>query len=239
MLILLALSGLALLAFYLGHPERLATGMSAVGTADKLFPYFLAHELPAGLGGLILAGFLCDAMQTLESGVNSITAVVTTDLIDRFRLGGRRLLSGLTFARLLSIGLALIVTLNAYWVAHLAQMPGQTIVDLMPKTFNMFLGPLAALMFIGMFLPRCTALSAVPAVVCGLVTSIIWSYWKELFHTTYVLTITLSVAVPCLSTLFIAAILGIFEGPSKTAYSWWSIMLRPADGPIVEAAEAE
>ena len=49
--------------------------------ADKLFPYFLGNQLPAGCAGLIMSAFLCDAIQTLESGVNAITAVVTKDLL--------------------------------------------------------------------------------------------------------------------------------------------------------------
>ena len=234
MLALLSLTGLALLAFYLGHPDRVPEGT----TGDKLFPYFLAHELPAGLGGLILAGFLCDAMQTLESGVNSITAVVTTDMIDRFRLGGRRMLSGLTFARLLSIGLALVITLNAYWVAYMTETSGQSIIEMMPKTFNMFLGPLAALMFAGMFLPRCTAYSVIPAVGFGFLTSVLWSWWAQLFGTPYTLTFTLAVAVPCLATFAMAALLSLFtRGSAGVQYTWWAVMQRPAVQAPADASE--
>ena len=67
MLVLLTMAGLALLALYLGHPSLLPPGKSAVATGDKLFPHFLAHQLPAGCAGLIMAGFLCDALQTLEA----------------------------------------------------------------------------------------------------------------------------------------------------------------------------
>ena len=45
-------------------------------------PHFYATQLPLGFGGLILANFLCDAMQTLVSGVNSITAVATQDVLE-------------------------------------------------------------------------------------------------------------------------------------------------------------
>ena len=44
------------------------------------FCLIFAHQLPAGIGGVILAVLLCDAMQTLVSGVNSISAVFTTDV---------------------------------------------------------------------------------------------------------------------------------------------------------------
>ena len=46
---LLGTAGLALLAFYLRHNELLPPGNTAVGTADRLFPHFLGHQLPTGL----------------------------------------------------------------------------------------------------------------------------------------------------------------------------------------------
>jgi SSS family solute:Na+ symporter len=177
---LLALAGLALLAFYLRHNDRLPGGWTAVGAADKLFPHFLGHQLPAGCAGLIISAFICDAMQTLESGVNSITAVVTSDVVPRLRQGRPRLMSELTFARILTVVITAIVTTNAYFVAERALHRGLTLVDMMPKFFNMFVGPLAALFIIGMFLPRCTSRSAFPAVLTGLVVSVVWSWFQEL-----------------------------------------------------------
>jgi SSS family solute:Na+ symporter len=177
---LLALAGLALLAFYLRHNDRLPGGWTAVGAADKLFPHFLGHQLPAGCAGLIISAFICDAMQTLESGVNSITAVVTSDVVPRLRQGRPRLISELTLARILTVLITAIVTTNAYFVAERALHRGLTLVDMMPKFFNMFVGPLAALFVIGMFLPRCTSRSAFPAVVSGLVVSVVWSWFQEL-----------------------------------------------------------
>ena len=118
MSVLLSLCGLALLAFYLKHSDRLPPDeLSAVGAADKLFPYFLGHQLPTGCAGLIIAAFLCDAMQTLESGVNSITAVVTNDVLPRLRQGHQRILSDLSVARVMTIVITALVTANACFVA--------------------------------------------------------------------------------------------------------------------------
>ena len=55
-----------------------------------------------------------------------------------------------------------------------------TLVGMMPKFFNLFVGPLAACFLIGMFLPRCTARSAVPAVLTGLTVSVVWSWFPEI-----------------------------------------------------------
>src|SRR5579872_3722109 len=219
MTMLLALAGLALLAFYLNHDDLLPEGWTAVGAADRLFPHFLGHQLPAGCAGLVISAFICDAMQTLESGVNAITAVVTNDLVPRLRQGKPRVMSELAFARVLTVAITAVVTANAYFVAERSLDRGLTLVDMMPKFFNMFVGPLSALFFIGMFLPRCTSRSAVPAVLAGLTTSISWSWFKEIsaswswfrqfFGSHAEPTVFLAIAVPCVATIATALVLSL------------------------------
>ena len=276
MSVLLSLCGLALLAFYLKHPDRLpADERTAMGAADKLFPHFLGHQLPTGCAGLIIAAFLCDAMQTLESGVNSITAVFTNDVLPRLRQGHKRILSDLSVARLLTLIITGIVTTNACFVAYrtesakaeairveAAMTPAEkaeaakspqvrrpTLIDLMPKFFNMFVGPLAGLFVIGMFLSRCTTRSAIPAVIAGISVSVCWSWFREIFGTDYGPTPFLAIAVPWLTTVGTGLLLGLVieRGgfhPGKN-YTWFAVVKRPAindaegttsEGPTPEGA---
>ena len=89
-------------------------------------PHFYATQLPLGFGGLILANFLCDAMQTLVSGVNSITAVATQDVLEHSRLApARRSHSRLATARLLTLAWARLTTLIALGVALAGPVLGQ------------------------------------------------------------------------------------------------------------------
>ncbi|HLJ11686.1 MAG TPA: hypothetical protein VKU82_10870 [Planctomycetaceae bacterium] len=235
---LLALCGLALLAFYVQHPAFLPEGILSeengqfvVKDGDRVLPYFFAHQLPAGIGGVVLAVLLCDAMQTLVSGVNSISAVFTSDMLQRWKSAGPRL-NELRLAKLLTIVVGLSVTVLGVTVAWLARHSGRNIIDMMAPAFNMFLGPLAALFLIGMFL-KCTARAALLAVLCGVAISFIWSYWKELFHTSVQPSITLTTAVPYLASFLIAAALAIFErkqpNDAGLAYTWWGVMRRKDD----------
>ena len=207
---LLSLCGLALLAYYLKHADQVPGGLTAVKGADKLFPHFLGNQLPSGFAGLIISAFLCDAIQTLESGVNAITAVAANDIVPRMRRGRPRIMSDLMFARVISILITIAVTVNAYFVANRVQAIGETIVGMMPKFFNMFVGPLSSLFIIGMFFRRCTARSAIPAVLCGFVVSVAWSWWPEIrgVPKEQAPTFLLAIAVPCLTSLSIAWILG-------------------------------
>lgn len=232
--LLLAMCGLALLAFYLKHPTLTPEGLPAVTSADKLFPHFLGNQLPAGLAGLIISAFLCDAIQTLEAGANAITAVAANDIIPRLRGGKERVLSELTFARILSMVITILVTANAYFVAAQFMSMGETIVGLMPKFFNMFVGPLASLFFIGMFLPRCTARSAIPAVMVAFSLSIVWSWWTEIFGTTTRPTFLLAIAAPYVTSLMTAIVLSriVEKGGEHPGlkYTWKAVVSQPEQG---------
>lgn len=242
---LLAMSGLALYYFYFVlHPERLPAGASINTVGDKLMPHFFATQLPLGFGGLILANFLCDAMQTLVSGVNSITAVATQDVLQHSAMAKDGVPSKLGVARKLTLLLGSMTTVIAIAVAALSAQSGRNIFDLMPKTFNMFIGPLGALFLMGMFLPRVTGKTAVPAVLAAVGVSVIWNYWSAILSIPAVwaiasrycekpfdLSIMWSYGVACVSGLFFAVVFSLlFESggdhPGRQ-YTWWAIMKRP------------
>jgi SSS family transporter len=73
--------GTALYVFYRAHPERLDAALPN----DAIFPYFIAHELPSGVVGLIVAGLFAAAMGAMSSTLNSIAAMVVTDFQLTFR----------------------------------------------------------------------------------------------------------------------------------------------------------
>ncbi|WP_437193149.1 sodium:solute symporter family transporter [Planctomicrobium sp. SH527] len=231
MVSLLATCGFALLAFYSKNPQLLPEGWTVINSADKLFPHFLSNQLPAGCAGLIISAFLCDAIQTLEAGVNSITAVASTDLLSKRneRLGKKD--PSLLFVRVLCILITMIVTINAGFVAYLALNSEMTIFDLMPKFFNMFVGPLAALFIIGMFFPRCTGRSVSVAIVVGLTVSVLWSWGKQIFQTSVGPTILLSVALPLLTTVLTAWLLSFIVESRQPhpgqSFTWRAVLQRP------------
>jgi SSS family solute:Na+ symporter len=241
---LLGVSGLALLYYYLQHPDHLPAGMTATSAGDQLMPHFYATQLPIGFGGLILANFLCDAMQTLVSGVNSITAVATQDVLEHGQVVRQTASKRLNLARVMALLLGGMTTCIALGVAWLAHSSGKNIFDLMPKTFNMFIGPLGSLFLIGMFLPRNTGRTATPAVLLAVGVSILWNYWKEILSIPFVwqfarhafeqpfdLSIMWSYGVACVSGLVFAVILSLlFEKGGEhpgLQFTWWAVMRRP------------
>lgn len=51
---------------------------------DEVMPYFLAHYIPSGVLGLILAAILAAAMSSVSADLNSIATVLTTDYFANF-----------------------------------------------------------------------------------------------------------------------------------------------------------
>lgn len=56
-----------------------------VTKADQMFPYFLAHNLPAGMAGLFMASLTGAAMSLLASDLNSMASVGVADFYRYFR----------------------------------------------------------------------------------------------------------------------------------------------------------
>ena len=137
----------------------------------------------------------------------------------------------------MTVVVGLIVTALSLGVAFEVQRSEKNIIDMMAPAFNMFLGPLASLFLIGMFL-SCRTHTVIFAASCSLVISFIWSYWKILFGTPWEPSITLTTAVPYLSGFVIAAIVSFIandraDDPGRD-YMWRAVMRRP----VPEASDA-
>lgn len=72
---------LQFLLFLLVGSAIWSAGLAPDGTpADQIFPAFVIDHLPAGLGGLVVAGILAAAMGTHSSAINSMASSATHDL---------------------------------------------------------------------------------------------------------------------------------------------------------------
>jgi SSS family transporter len=67
--------GLLLWLFYQQHPERFAD----LPTVDYVMAYFVVHELPAGIPGLIFAGLLAATMAVTAGGLSGLSAASMND----------------------------------------------------------------------------------------------------------------------------------------------------------------
>lgn len=73
--------GTALFVYYTLNPALLPNNVPA----DGVFPVFIMNELPVGVTGLIIAAMLATAFSSLDSELNSISAVLTEDYYARIK----------------------------------------------------------------------------------------------------------------------------------------------------------
>lgn len=147
----LGLVGAAMLGFFQANPDLLPKpGDSLKSQADKLFPHFIAEHLPPIVSGLVVSGLLAAAMSSIDSGVNSISAVVMTDFLERFDRKPKTDADHLRTARVLAITIGVIVILLSSLIKY---VPGN-FMAMTNKTVNLLTVPIALLFFFALFVPN-------------------------------------------------------------------------------------
>ena len=170
---LLASLGLALLAYFSTHPEMLADGETIRSNADRLLPQFIVRVLPAGIAGLVVAGILSAAMDSLSSGLNSAASVITEDWIDRFRRIKLQASGELRQAKLVSWFVGLVVVILSLLAGF---VPGN-LLDKCYKFVNLLTTPLFILFFMAMFVPWATTFGTWAALVATLTVAVGIAYF--------------------------------------------------------------
>jgi SSS family solute:Na+ symporter len=172
--VVLVLVGFALLAFYQADASRLPAGKTIAQNADDLFPYFISAHLPVGLSGLVLAGVFAAAMSSIDSGVNSITAVVITDFVERFRPKPMSEQARIRFARRLAFSIGLVVVSTSSFV--IGRVPGNYL-EQAYRTFGLLVTPLFTLFLFALFIPVATQAGAIFGAGMGFVSAFVVAYW--------------------------------------------------------------
>ncbi|MBM3999369.1 MAG: hypothetical protein FJ297_07505 [Planctomycetes bacterium] len=210
---LLVLVGMALLTYYVRHRSELPPGVADVGDpefADRMFPYFIAHALPTGIAGLIVAGVFAVAQSSIDSGINSTATVLTVDVILR-RTGPISQAAELRLVRVLTLLLGAVVTLAAVGISLTT---GKfNIIDMQMRSFNCVLGPLGAIFMSGILLPHVGGRAAFTAGILGAAIGAFLGYGGLLpgFPSPSSL---LVIPLSWLATFTLAAVIGgLMEGP--------------------------
>jgi SSS family solute:Na+ symporter len=144
--LVIAALGLSLLGYFSANPHLLPDGINSANDADSIFPHFIAHNLPVGAAGLVVAALFAAAMSSIDSGVNSITAVVMTDILDRFNYKPRTERAQTRLAMILALGIGVFVVVGSSCIEN---VPGN-FMALTYKIANLFVSPLFTLFFMAL-----------------------------------------------------------------------------------------
>ncbi|REJ72858.1 MAG: sodium-coupled permease [Planctomycetota bacterium] len=174
--VVLAFVGFALLGYFLSDSSRLPPGWTIAEDADQLFPHFLSDHLPIGLSGLVISGMFAAAMSSLDSGINSISAVVTTDFVDRFRSEPMPEKTHVRLSTFLALGVGLAVVGASSWMMY---VPGNFL-EISQRTQGIMVAPIFVLFFLALFRPGSTQVGAILGAAVSNVTGILVAYWAQL-----------------------------------------------------------
>ena len=171
---LLVLIGLAMISFYQRFPAAMPPGQTIASYADNLFPYFIAHELPVGLSGLVAAAILAAGMSGVSSAINSFTVVVLNDFIER--RGARRKAEAerKRFAILLAFGIGLCVMAFSLLVIKL--VPGNFL-EVISRTIRLFIPLELGIVLIALWMRFATPFAVFWGIIYGFALGIVISYW--------------------------------------------------------------
>jgi solute:Na+ symporter, SSS family len=141
--------GLGMFVYFNQHPGQLPDNISP----DRILPWFILHQMPVGVSGLIIAALFAAAMSSVDSGLNSITTVLLTDVTGPLRGNASGNEYSVATARTITGILGLLSTAVALFVY---QYIGGII-----KAFYTFMGlfsaPVLALFLLGMLTKRANA----------------------------------------------------------------------------------
>jgi len=171
----LACVGFSLLAFYQADSDRLL-GSTIAEDADQLFPLFISHHLPIGLSGLVVSGMFAAAMSSIDSGINSITAVVMTDFVERFRRDKLTEKTRALASKLMALSIGMLVVVASSFMQY---VPGNFL-EISMRTQGLFVTPLFALFLLGLFEKRATEIGVISGAVVGLLSAAAIAYWEPL-----------------------------------------------------------
>lgn len=159
-LVLLASVGLSLFVFYTYTADPLLPA-----NIDKIFPHFVATQLPVGLAGLVLAALL--AATSIPSGINTLAGVLTLDFHARLRPEMTDV-QQLRWAKIYSLCLGLFATIAAGSVSKLGSL-----YDLIQMLLGVFAGPLLVCMVLAVAKVRCSGVAIVVGVAAGFAMGIL------------------------------------------------------------------
>lgn len=168
--------GTLLFVYYQVEPELLNPTLDKT---DAVFPWFITSSLPQGISGLLIAAIFAASMSSLDSSMNSVATVLTTDfyrrsISDKEEAFYLKLAKGFTvIIGILGTGLALMMAtwgISSLW-------------DQFNMIVGLFAGGLGGVFLLGIFNPKANAKGA----LFGLLLSGLLQYYIKEFTAVHLL----------------------------------------------------
>ena len=172
--LLFFLIGSLLFSFYKAMPEEIAAIEKMAGEGkfeDSILPHFMAHHLPTGLGGLIIAALAAAAMSTIDTSLNSSATITLKDLWTRLFRRAQAVTEreAILVLRVSTIVWGIIGTSTAL----LLTSKTKNILDIWWQLSGIFAGGMLGLFLLGLIVKRAGNAAAATGVTLGVIV-IFW-----------------------------------------------------------------
>jgi Na+/proline symporter len=179
-------------------PEALGTISAAIGIAetdvvqtlqndpDRMVPFFILSYLPHGLIGLIFVAIMAALMSSLDSALNSMSAVTMRDFYQKYFRPFETDQHYLMASKMCTLFWGIFCVTAALAFAYFSEATRQTTIVLINAVGSLLYGPILAAFVLGLMTKRVTARAVNIAVGIGvllnlylwLATEISWLWWS-------------------------------------------------------------
>lgn len=176
--------GTALFSYY--HSGAATLPAEIASRADRIFPYFIVHDLPIGVVGILMASVFAAGMSTVSTSFNSSATVFLTDYYQRYKKEAVTDRQALRVLQTASLGISVL----GIGVA-IAMINVQSALDAWWKLASIFSGGMLGIFLLAAFAQTAKSTAALFGIVAGLavivwmsLSPLLWSdaAWTSPFH---------------------------------------------------------
>ena len=180
------------------QPESLSQVGSALGVSanqvsqilqhdpDRMIPMFIVSFLPNGLIGFIFIAIMAALMSSLDSGLNSLSAVTMKDFYQRYFRPEAGEKHYLIVSKLITLSWGIFCVLAALLFYEISEATRQTTIVLINAIGSTLYGPILAAFLVGMFVKKMQPGSIKIGIIGGILvnlfvwifTPISWLWWN-------------------------------------------------------------
>jgi SSS family solute:Na+ symporter len=162
------LIGTSLYSYYTAQPDLLPAELAGAQVSDRVFPFFIVNNLPAGFTGLLIASIFAAGMSTISTSINSGSTVILTDYYKRFT---KKVVTDKDSMKVLYISSLTFSIIGI--IIGVAMINVQSALDAWWKLASVFSGGMLGLFLLGAFVKVVNVKAAIIGVILGLI-AILW-----------------------------------------------------------------
>lgn len=134
--------------------------------AQAAFPLMVAHVLPAGVRGIVVAGLLAALMSSLSGVFNASSTLFTVDLYSKFRPGATQH----QLVRTGRIAVVVMVLIGLLWIPVIRGSQG--LYQYLQAMQGYLAPPIFTVFFLGIFMKRLNSTGCLAALIVGFILSL-------------------------------------------------------------------